>query len=206
MDPQRKDTGYPLERIRVPAGSVAVPSSAGVLRQAFSTYGRSMRTLLAGYYIVDRNYTWHFHNELFVRHTPLLPNYRAAALHKIDEARSIQTAADAAAAVARGSLTDDNPVAALLDELRAYASFNFDRAARLETMSAEFERTPAGLQHAAHLYEGEGKFVGIVLAEILAKHKQTLEAREVRDITAEFAADGKAIADAYASPSRVVCF
>jgi hypothetical protein len=40
-----------------------------------------------GYYILDRNYTWNFHNELLLRRTPLLPGYRSAGLRKIAEAR-----------------------------------------------------------------------------------------------------------------------
>ena len=35
----------------------------------------------------------------------------------------------------------------------------------LERMSAQFETTRAGLQHATHLYEGEGKYLGVQLAE-----------------------------------------
>src|SRR6185295_11399005 len=55
---------------------------------------------------------------------------------------------DAKATAARATLRDDDPLAALLDEVRAYVAFNFDRAPNLERLSAGFEKTPAGLQHA----------------------------------------------------------
>ena len=45
-------------------------------------------------------------------------------------------------------------------------------------MSAEFERTEAGLQHATHLFEGEGKVLGVRLADLLAKHQRVLSAPE----------------------------
>ncbi len=75
-------------------------------------------------------------------------------------------------------MPEDDPLAALLDDVRAYAAFTFDRAPVLERMSAEFERTEAGLQHATHLYEGEGKVLGVRLAEMLAKHDRVLTAPE----------------------------
>ena len=50
------------------------------LQTALTTYAGSLEKLLDGYYILDRNYNYHFHNELFMRSTPLLPNYRAAGL------------------------------------------------------------------------------------------------------------------------------
>jgi hypothetical protein len=71
-------------------------------------------------------------------------------------------------------------------------------------MSAEFERTPAGLQHATHLYEGEGKVLGVRLADILAKHNRVLTSAPLAPITADFIATSRAVYDAYAN--RVVGF
>jgi hypothetical protein len=116
----------------------------------------------------------------------------------------IKGKADAAAATARASLADDNPLAALLDDVRAYVSFNVDRAAILQSMSGEFEQSPAGLQHAAHLYEGEGKLLGMVLGDLLMKHRAAVDAPAAHTITAGFSADARAIVEAYAD--RVVGF
>jgi hypothetical protein len=183
---------------------VVPPPSADRLRAALAGYGRTLHRLMDGYYILDRNYTWDFHNELFLRHTPLLPGYRAAGLRKIAEARAMKAEADRLAAAERAGLKDGDPLAALLDDVGAYVAFNFDRAATLESMSAEFEKTPAGLQHAAHLYEGEGKVLGMVLSRILDKHRKTIECPEAAPFTGEFLAESRQIVDAYAR--RVVGF
>ena len=89
---------------------------------------------------------------------------------------------------------DDTPV----DDLRGYVAFIFDRAPTLERMSGEFERTPAGLQHAAHLYEGENKFLGVRLGEILTKHHAVVESPAVAPVVGEFASASRSIRDAYA--------
>jgi hypothetical protein len=91
-----------------------------------------------------------------------------------------------------------------MDDVAAYAAFTFDRAAVLENMSAEFERTRAGLQHATHLYEGEGKVVGVRLSEILAKHQAALSSPIVAPLTTEFVASSRAVHEAYAN--RIVGF
>jgi len=204
MDPQQQGSGYRLDRVAVPEGPLVMPASTASLDAAFTGYGRALRRLLDGYYILDRNYTWDFHNELFLRHTPLVPGYRAAGLRKIAEAGAMRVDADRQAAIARAGLAGDNPVAALLDDVRGYVSFNFDRAARLESMSGEFEKSKAGLQHAAHLYEGEGKVLGMVLSEILVKHRRALDAPSSAPFTSAFVTDARGIVNAYAR--RVVGF
>jgi len=204
MDPDQQTSGYRMDRITVPAGAIMLPPDREPVRVAFTGYGRTLRHLLKGYYILDRNYTWHFHNELFLRNTPLLPNYRVVALQTIAEASAMKLEADDAASIAEVTLTDDNPIAALLDEVRAYVSFNFARAARIESMSAQFERSPAGLQHAAHLYEGEGKVLGMVLSDILRKHGRAIDSSVAVDVTSQFAADARGIFHTYAD--RIVGF
>jgi hypothetical protein len=204
MDPQQQGSGYALDRIVVPSGPVTVPASSDALRTAFVGYGSTLQRMLEGYHILDRNYTYDFHNELFLRYTPLIPNYRAAGLEKIAEAQGMRIQADAAADAARALLSDDDPLAALLDDVRGYVGFNFERASRIESMSAEFEKTKAGLQHAAHIYEGEGKVLGMVLSDIMVKHRRTLETPAAVPVTGEFVSDARAVYEAYAS--RVVGF
>ena len=82
--------------------------------------------------------------------------------------------------------------------MRGYVAYNFQRAPELERLSGEFERTPAGLQHAAHLYEGECKALGTRLADILKKHQAVLDSRATSSITADFAAISRSVCDAYA--------
>ena len=77
----------------------------------------------------------------------------------------------------------------LLDDVRGYVAFIFDRAPTLERMSGEFERTPAGLQHAAHLYEGENKFLGTRLDEILTKHHTVIDSPAAAPVTRDFVVD-----------------
>jgi hypothetical protein len=204
MDPSQKGAGFPLDRIKVPSGPPKAPSAPARVREAFTAYGHTLERLLAGYHILDRNYTYDFHNELFLRHTPLVPNYRAVALQQIAEASQRRAAADLQAAAARATLSDDDPLAAALDDVRAYVAFNFERAALLERMSAEFERTKAGLQHAAHLYEGEGKVLGVQLSDLLKKHQAVFDSPAVAPVTGEFVSIGHAIYEAYAS--RIVGF
>jgi hypothetical protein len=204
MDPRQKDAGFRLGAKRAPAGPVTAPADTGALREALTGYGRAFERLLAGYYILDRNYNYDFHNRLFLRSTPLLADYRAVGLSKVHEAEALRATADEAAARARAGLDAGDPVAALLDDVRAYAAFSFNRAPLLERMSAEFVTTEAGLQHATHLYEGEGKVLGVQLGEILDKHEAVLTAPAVASLTAAFLADSRSVHDAYAN--RIVGF
>jgi hypothetical protein len=204
MDPSQADRAFDLNRIAVPQRAPMLPASAAGVQQSLAAYARTLDKLLEGYYILDRNYNYHFHNELFLRSTPLRPNYRRAGLKTIETARQLRVTADASAAAVRTTLAADDPLGVLLDDMRAYVAYNFERAATLERMSAEFERTKAGLQHATHLYEGEAKFLGLRLAEILTKHQAVLDAASVRPVTGEFVAISRAIHDAYAN--RIVGF
>ena len=188
--------------VAVPSGAIELPSNSDDLRLALSAYADSLQKMLDGYYVLDRNYNYHFHNELFVRHTPLLPNYRAAGLSLIGEANAWRATADAAAG--RVHLDDGNPLAALLADVRAYVAFNFERAATLERMSAGFEQTQAGLQHATHIYEGEGKYLGVQLADLLAKHQAVLQSPAAAPIVADFVTKSRAIHDRYSN--RIVGF
>lgn len=198
MDPAQQETAYRLDRIPVPARAPSRPSSPDAVRDALTAYAHTLDRLLAGYHILDRNYTYDFHNELFLRSTPLVANYRASGLGLVDEARRLRADADARATAARATLANDDPLASLLDDIRAYVAFNFDRAPTLERLSGEFARTQAGLQHAAHLYEGESKFLGTRLSEILAKHHGVIDSADTAPITGEFASVSRAIHDAYA--------
>jgi hypothetical protein len=198
MDPRQPESGYPLDRVPVPSRAAAMPAAPDAVQAGLVAYARALEQIMAGYHIVDRNYTYDFHNYLFMRYTPLLANYRAVALQNVAEASRVRDAADAQAKSARATLAVDDPLAALLDDMRGYVAFIFDRAPTLERMSAEFERTPAGLQHAAHLYEGENKFLGTRLGEILDKHHAVIDAPVVAPVTREFAAISRSIHEAYA--------
>jgi hypothetical protein len=204
MDPAQRDGGFRIDRVPVPSQAPVAPSDPEIVRRTLTTYAQAFERLLAGYYILDRNYNYDFHNRLFLRSTPLLPDYRAAGLADIARATELRVAADSLAANAATATAAGDPLAALLEDVRAYAAFTFDRAPVLERMSAEFERTQAGLQHATHLYEGEGKVLGVRLAEILNKHQAVLSANETRPVTSEFVNVSRAVHDAYAN--RIVGF
>jgi hypothetical protein len=186
MDPAQQNAGFQLGAIPVPSGTVRMPADADAVRDALTGYGQAFERLLEGYYILDRNYNYDFHNRLFLRSTPLLADYRRVGLSKVAEAETMRADADALAARVRASLTADDPVAALLDDVRAYAAFTFGRAPVLERMSAGFVETEAGYQHATHIYEGEGKVLGVQLKEILDKHATVLQAPSLTLLTGEF--------------------
>jgi hypothetical protein len=201
MDPSQPDSAF-QPAARVPTGAIDVPPNRDDVKVALTTYAESLQKLLDGYYILDRNYNYHFHNELFLRSTPLLPDYRAAGLALIAQAAQLRATADAVADRVR--LAEENPLHALVADVRAYVAFNFQRAAMLERMSAEFQTTKAGLQHATHLYEGEGKYLGVQLAALLNRHRGVVAAPAVRDLVADFEARCQAIHDRYAN--RIVGF
>jgi hypothetical protein len=201
MDPSQPHGGF-QSAVGVPSGPVSLPANSADLQQALTLYAASLQKMLDGYYILDRNYNYHFHNELFVRSTPLLPNYRSAGLALIDEARTLRSSADAAAG--RMAPAGDDPLMALLADVRGYVAFNFERAAMLERLSSEFATTKAGLQHATHIYEGEGKYLGIELAALLEKHRAVLTSPVAGPVVANFVAASRAIEAKYAD--RIVGF
>src|SRR5258705_1227419 len=175
MDPSQKGSEYSLTRVVPIAGPVSAPVSPDVIHAALDADARTFDRLLAGYHLLERNYTWDYHNHVFLRSWPLVPNYRAAGLQIVEEARRLRADADTRGAAARATLRDDDPLAPVLDDIAGYLAFTFDRSVVLERMSGGFERTPAGLQHAAHLYEGEAKYLGNVLSQIVNKHPPRLD-------------------------------
>jgi hypothetical protein len=198
MDPAQKHRNYQVNRLPVPAGSVQTPAEPELVRAALVANARALERLLAGYHLLNRNYTYDFHNELFLRDTPLVPGYREAGLELVAEAEALRVLADERTARARATLAEEDPLTGLFDDLRGYLAFNFDRAPVLEQMSAEFERTKAGLQHAAHLYEGESKYLGTGLSGILTKYQRVLDNPAVTPVTGEFTAISRGIYQAYA--------
>jgi hypothetical protein len=198
MDPAQRDKLYPIHRITVAGRAPAGLKSPDAVGQALHSYAVEIETLLAGYHMLDRNYTYDFHNQLFLKNTPLITNYRTVGLSKVEEARQLREIADREGAAARATLPNDDPFAALLDELRAFTAYNFARAPVLERMSAEFERTPAGLQHAAHLYEGESKMLSTNVRAILEKYQFLLTAPATEPVTREFAATCQSVWQSYA--------
>jgi hypothetical protein len=201
-DPTRPDDGYVVHHVP-PAGEEAIPLSSEAASEARSTllaYGRALEELLAAYYVLDRNYNYAFHNALFLRHSPVSPGFRARSLQAIGAARY-----DAAKArESRPSLPCSHPAATFVEEVERFTEFNFRRASMLERMSAEFEKTEAGLQHATHLYEGEGKVMGIWLASILDEHRAFLARVDSAEIASPFLEIAARIQARYAD--RVVGF
>jgi len=204
MDPAQKGAGFQIGAVPVPTGSVRVPPDPGAVRDALTGYGEAFERLLAGYYILDRNYNYDFHNRLFLRSTPLLADYRHVGLTKVAEAEALRVQADALVVSARASLASDDPLAALLDDVRGYAAFTFGRAPVLERMSAGFVQTQAGYQHATHIYEGEGKVLGVELKAILDKHRAVLAAPALASVTGEFSRLSQGVYQKYAD--RIVGF
>lgn len=199
MDPAQKDKNYRMDAVAVPAGDPAAPPSAEALGEALTQAGKAFDQLASSYNILARQYTWDFHNELFVRHDPLLPNYREVGLAGVKEASATWAKAKPRLAELRAGLKDGDPLAALLDDVAGYAEFNVSRAPTLEHMSLSFQRTRAGLQHAAHLYEGEAKYLGDGLAGIVHKHQRAVDAPAVAGVTREFATTVNRIHDAYSN-------
>ena len=206
MDPSQSDAAYPLQRVSVPPGGAEVPSAqvGGMARGTLVDYARSLQELVDGYYIADRNYNYSFHNALFLRHTPVLPDFRRVALSKIAQASQLAAAADAEASAVEKALPEADPLRALLADVKAYVAFNFRRAAILEQKTAEFERTKAGLQHATHIYEGEAKVVGVRLLDIIGKHRAVTAAPALAPITGEFMTISREVYDKYSK--RIVGF
>jgi len=200
MDPSQPNSGF-VSSVDIPTGAIEVPEG-NQLQAAFILYAGSLEKLLEGYYVLDRNYNYHFHNELFVRSTPLIPNYRSVGLDMINEASLLAKKGDARAALVQ--LDASNPLGAFLADVQAYVAYNMARAATLERMSAEFEQTKAGLQHATHIYEGEGKYLGVQLANLLEKHRAVVTSHEAGPVVAEFVRAARSIEGRYAN--RIVGF
>jgi hypothetical protein len=205
-DPSQRDAAYALDRMPLATRPAVAPPAdvADAARVALAEYSDALGRVLAGYYVLDRNYNYAFHNALFLRRTPLLPEFRRVGLARIEDARGVGARADARAAAVRARLGADDPLAALVDDVREYVAFTFRRASTLERLSAAFERTPAGLQDATHLYEGEGKALGERLAEIVAKHRAAIDSPALAPLAAPLVEQSRAIRDAYRT--RIVGF
>jgi hypothetical protein len=198
MDPGEQGSAYSLTDVKLVTTPAAVPQAPEAVRAALDADAQTFQRLLDGYHLLERNYTWDFHNHLFLRSWPLVPNYRVEGLKILAQARQLRAGADAKTVAARATLRDDDPLAPLLDDVDGYMAFTFNRAAVLEHMSGGFERTPAGLQHAAHLYEGEAKYLGVGLSQLLKKHDAVLTASASAPVTRSFAAKSDAVYQAYA--------
>jgi hypothetical protein len=206
MDPTQSDAEYPLHRISAPSAAPAMPSApiSAAAHEALTGYARALQQLVDGYYIADRNYNYAFHNALFLRSTPVLPEFRNVALRTIAGAARTAAAADSLEARLEPALPSTGSVGALLADARAYVAFNFRRAAILERKTAGFETTEAGLQHATHIYEGEAKIVGIRLMDIIHKHGAVTTPPGFKPITGDFVTIGGMVYNKYSN--RIVGF
>jgi hypothetical protein len=206
MDPAQSDAEYPLQRIPAPSAAPALPSApiAAAAHEALTGYARALQQLVDGYYIADRNYNYAFHNALFLRSTPVLPDFRHVALGTIAGAARTAAATDILEARLEPALPPTGSLGALLADARAYVAFNFRRAAMLERKTAEFETTKAGLQHATHIYEGEAKIVGIRLMDLVRKHGAVTTPPDFRPITGDFVTIAGRVYNKYSN--RIVGF
>lgn len=206
MDPAQKDAEYPLQRIPAPSTAPEVPPApiAAAAHDTLTGYARALQQLVDGYYIADRNYNYSFHNALFLRNTPVLPDFRRVALGTIAGAARTAAATDLREAGLESVLPPSGSLGALLTDLKAYVAFNLRRAAMLEQKTAEFETTQAGLQHATHIYEGEAKIVGIRLMDLVHKHGAVTAAPAFRPIAGDFVTIGEAVYRKYSN--RIVGF
>ena len=206
FDPARQDAAYPMDHVEVPDAWPTAPAAevARAVESILADYGQVLQALVGAYYVLDRNYNYAFHNALFLRHTPVLPGFRATALEEVARIRPVARAADARLANIRVQLPLETSLVAFLDDVSGYVAFNLRRAATLERMSAEFEQTQAGLQHATHLYEGEGKVLGEVLMDILEKHRAVTSNAELAALVDPFIATSRGIFDAYSN--RIIGF
>ncbi len=205
-DPSRPDQDYSLDLVRLPSGE-ATPLSPETLAEAravLASYGVALEKLLDAYYVLDRNYNYAFHNALFLRNTPVVPGFRAKAIAAIAQARREAEAAGERRAALGETLACTHPLSAFLEEVGRFSEFQFERARILEEMSGSFEKTEAGLQHATHLYEGEGKILGIRLAQVVRKHQPLLERSDFAAVTSPFVEAAARVEARYAD--RIVGF
>lgn len=198
MDPKRKGEAYSMSRIVISGQTVSIPIHAGSVKSALEFYSAFLEQLLSGLSVLDRNYTWDYHNHLFLKNTPLIPQYRKVGLDRIAEARALWDKGSAAAVAARNTLSEGDPLRALLDELQAFSAYHLARTPQMETLSLGYEKTQAGLQHAAHLYEGECKELGMGVGVILKKHEAVLSAPQISGVTSGFLPGARRVSDAYA--------
>jgi hypothetical protein len=206
MDPAQQDAAYRLDLVKPGTlqPDAITPAAAEAARAALSGYGTALQQLLDGYYVADRNYNYAYHNALFLRDTPVRHNFRRIAMSSVHEAARTAAAADARAAEVRNLLPAGDALLALVDDVREYTAFNLRRSVILERMSGEFERTQAGLQHATHLYEGEGKVLGVRLMDVLAKHHEAVGSQALAPVLGDFLSRAQSVHDTYAN--RVVGF
>ena len=205
-DPSQRDAAFKVNEIQVPVDKLGIPSAeVGVaVQHMLKEYARVLQDLVRAYYILDRNYNYAFHNALFLRNTPVLSGFRAKALSDIDAARNRSEQANSLYMQVRPQIQSGSALLAFLDDVHNYVAFNLRRASILEKKSAEFEQTQAGLQHATHLYEGEGKIVGVVLVQIIEKHQTILKLPELSRLAEPFERISKEVHAAYAN--RIVGF
>lgn len=198
MDPKRKGEAYSMSRIVISGQPVSIPIHAAAVKSALDFYSEFLEKLLGGLSVLDRNYTWDYHNHLFLKNTPLVPHYRTVGLERIAEARALWAKGSASAVAARNTLAEGDPLRALMDELQAFSAYHLARTPQMETLSFGYEKTQAGLQHAAHLYEGECKELGMGTGVILKKHEVVLAAPQISGVTSGFLAGARRVSDAYA--------
>ena len=166
--------------------------------------GRAFESLLGAYYSLDRSYNTSFHNALFLRKDPFNPDFRVRALAVIEDIRGRGLSLLESERTLLMDLPKGSALATLIEDTAGFLDYSLERAAILETETARFERTEAGLQHATHMYEGEGKVLGEVLADLVSKHHEGLQPLGEDKHLDSFLSSVDAVRSAYAD--RIVGF
>ena len=206
MDPSQKDAIYDLSRISLPAASTETlaPDIRAEAHDVLAGYGDVLGGLVHAYWLMDRNYNYSFHNELFRRSTPVVPDFRTKALQEILKMRALAAVTDRRAGTLRNRLPANAPTALLVEETREFVAYNLRRATITEQMSSEFIKTKAGLQHATHLYEGEAKMLDVLFERIVEKHRGVLNNSTFIPVAAALMASAQQIHETYGN--RIIGF
>src|SRR5262249_51516381 len=140
-DPAQKAARYNLEEIPAPSSQSPLPNATALaeIHPILDRYAEGLKMIFHGYYILDRNYNYSFHNALFLRSTPILPDFRAKGLEEIRKGRENALQADEELQRIRSTVAS-GPVAAFLDEIHHYVDYTLGRAQLLEEKTAEFQK------------------------------------------------------------------
>ena len=204
---RRRTPGSSWRRFRCPPVAARAPARRRRrARRARPVYARAFERLLAGYYILDRNYNYDFHNRLFLRSTPLLADYRRVGLTKVARGRSAARRGRCAAG-ARARRAGGRRSAGGAARRRACATPRSPSGARRCSSGCPPGscETEAGLQHATHIYEGEGKVLGrAARGDSRQASRGACGAGATAAVTAEFSRDQPGRVQTYAN--RIVGF
>jgi len=201
-----QDPVYPLKAIAVSDDVPVMPPMdvAAEFQAVVGLYAEALQRQSHAYYILDRNLNYTFHNDLFMRHTPVLPDFQTKASDELKAASQLAVEANSRLAGVQTKLPAPGAVLSFMQELRSQVAFNLRRADMLAQTSAEMLKTRAGCQHATHLYEREGKAMGVCLMDVLEKHRRVIDAPGLSELADPFVQAARKIHAKYSD--RIVGF